>query len=119
MHLQRFVDDFVTAIPNDHEHDLLKTFHSFDPKLLEKQIQRRKLSFSFVDVIWIRYTTDRIEKKMYAKSTCSDGCLNYDSNYLKMQKMVYYWIDGSWYFIYISRISQQNSWNSREHFTKE
>nr|CAI5854710.1 unnamed protein product [Callosobruchus analis] len=81
----RYVDDCLTAIPNDKDNYILEQFHSYHPKL-KFTIEIEKYSkINFLDLT-IHHNNNKMYTAWYTKDTWSGRYLNYYSQHPITQK---------------------------------
>nr|CAI5830742.1 unnamed protein product [Callosobruchus analis] len=84
---KRYVDDIVTAIPNDKVDDILNIFNSFHSKLQFTIEVEQNNAISFLDTKIIRSRDNRLKVDWYQKPTFSGRFISFHSFHSFRQKI--------------------------------
>lgn len=82
----KFVDDMVTAVPDDQMHNTLNIFNSINEHLQFTLESETNKSVPFLDTLVTRAEDNRIVLDWYQKPTASGRFINYFSNHPTNQK---------------------------------
>lgn len=89
--LKRYVDDCITAVPENQIDEILNAFNNFHPKLQFTSEVEIELKINFLDMTIIRQEdSDKLTTKWYTKNTWSGRYLNYNSHHPNTQKKCYH-----------------------------
>lgn len=83
---KRYVDDCLTAIPENAIAEVLNKFNSFHQKLQFTSEAEQNGRINFLDLTLIRNQNNKIDTSWYTKPTWSGRYLNYNSNHAPNQK---------------------------------
>lgn len=84
---KRYVDDCLTAVPENKITDLINAFNNFHTKLQFTSEIEQNNQINFLDLTLVRkIENEKIKTKWYNKETWSGRYLNFNSNHPKNQK---------------------------------
>lgn len=81
----RYVDDCITALPNDKYNDILNNFNSFHPKLQFTLELEKNNQLCFLDLL-LYHDNNYLQTEWYTKETWSSRYLSYNSQHPISQK---------------------------------